>query len=190
MKIKSKRGKSFKCVIGAALIMAGIAVIVVGSSGIPQSTSLNVAIVLLPAAGDTPPNIAVGFMLIPAEEDITLPRRGGGAPCDTDGDGYTDIEEMLAGTDKDDPCDPNPEHPMCKPKRTPQPVTTLTPAPTTLPLEPIEPIPTPVPALAPTPVQTPAEEEETSRKTLIIVSIILGLLIGCTIVVYAWWSRR
>lgn len=48
-------------------------------------------------------------------------------PRDTDGDGYMDIQEMLAGTDKDDPCDPDPECAAClalKPAVTPTPTPT------------------------------------------------------------------
>ena len=83
-------------------------------------------------------------------------RRGGvkGAPRDSDGDGYSDVPEMLAGTDKDDPCDPNPESAAClalKPAATPTPAPT--PAPTVTPT----PTPTP-PAAAPTPTPTPTPE--------------------------------
>ena len=80
------------------------------------------------------------------------PGGGGGAPRDTDGDGYTDIQEMLAGTDKDDPCDPNQECAAClslKPAATPTPTPTPTAKPTT------PPAPTPKPTAEPTPTPTP-----------------------------------
>ena len=82
-------------------------------------------------------------------------RGGGGAPRDSDGDGYTDIQEMLAGTDKDDPCDPNPECDAClalKPAATPTP----TPTPTVA----VTPTPTIPPAVAPTPTPTPSPTPE------------------------------
>jgi len=71
---------------------------------------------------------------------------GGGAPRDSDGDGITDIEEMLQGTDPKDPCDPNPECAACKA------LMPATPAPTTAPVV----SPTPKPTVKPTPVPTPA----------------------------------
>ena len=88
-------------------------------------------------------------------EPTPPPRRrgGGGAPRDSDGDGYTDIQEMLAGTDKEDPCDPNPECAAClaiKPAATPAP----TPTPTVT----VTPTPTIPPTVAP-PTPTPTPEE-------------------------------
>ena len=83
---------------------------------------------------------------------------GGGAPRDSDGDGYTDIQEMIAGTDKDDPCDPNPECAACsKPAATPTP--TAAPTPTVTPTPTIPPVvTTPTPTPTPTPTEEPGFE--------------------------------
>ena len=64
---------------------------------------------------------------------------------------------MLAGTDKDDPCDPNAECAAClaiKPAATP----TLTPTPTVTPTPTIPPTPVPTPTPTPTPTKEPGFE--------------------------------
>jgi len=86
---------------------------------------------------------------------------GGGAPRDSDGDGYSDIqEEYILGTDKDDPCDPDPECAACiatKPAATPTPTAaptaTVTPTPTIPPV-----VTTPTPTPTPTPTEEPGFE--------------------------------
>ena len=55
---------------------------------------------------------------------------GGGAPRDSDGDGYSDTTEMLAGTDPNDPCDPNPEGATCLALKPPMPTPTPSVTPT------------------------------------------------------------
>ena len=77
---------------------------------------------------------------------------GRGTPRDTDGDGYTDVQEMLADTDENDPCDPDPECAACiasKPAATPTPTPTPTPT--------VTPTPT-IPPVVTTPTPTPTEE--------------------------------
>jgi PGF-CTERM protein len=79
--------------------------------------------------------------------------RGGGEPRDSDDDEVSDVDEMLAGTDWKDPCDPNPDCAAClalRPRNpTPTPKSTPTPvvAPTLPPVVTPTPTPTPTPTL-------------------------------------------
>jgi len=72
---------------------------------------------------------------------------GGGALLDSDGDGITDIMEMLKGTDPEDPCDPNPNCVACLASRP----TTPAPAPSSEEVWVPELSPSPVPVTTPTP---------------------------------------
>ena len=77
---------------------------------------------------------------------------GGGAPRDSDGDGYSDIEEVLAGTNLNDATD----YPG-KPAATPTPTPTPTPKPTATPTVPPTAKPTATPAPTESPTPTPEE---------------------------------
>ncbi|WP_419213806.1 gliding motility-associated C-terminal domain-containing protein [Maribacter sp. X9] len=50
----------------------------------------------------------------PANANPCIPNRQNGI-CDFDGDDITDSDEIANGTDPDNPCDPNAEHPNCLP---------------------------------------------------------------------------
>jgi hypothetical protein len=80
---------------------------------------------------------------------VQTSRRLGGShtPRDSDGDGYGDIEEMLAETDQNDPDD--------YPGKS-----TASPAPTSIPKPTVTPSPTPPLSLTPTPAQTPTPPPE------------------------------
>jgi len=89
----------------------------------------------------------------PAPTPAPTARRisGGGTPVDTDGDGFTDVDEILAGTNPNDPKD----YPGAAAK-TPTPTPTLA-TPTSAPATPV-PTPTAAPTATPTPA-TPTPEE-------------------------------
>lgn len=52
--------------------------------------------------------------LDPANENPCVPSRQNGL-CDFDMDDISDLDEEANGSDPDDPCDPNPDHPNCNP---------------------------------------------------------------------------
>jgi len=92
---------------------------------------------------------------------------GGGAPRDTDGDGYSDITEILAGTDWRDPTD----YPGAT---TPLPVST----PTVIPAPTPTVTPVPAPAITPTPVpSTPTPRAVGFGSLPALVAILLVVLV-------------
>ena len=112
---------------------------------------------------------------------------GGGTPRDTDSDGVSDINEMLAGTDWRDPCDPNPNCAACVAIKTPSPIPTLTPIPTSTPTSPPTVVtPTPQPVATPAPSEIPAPvEEKTFRWWIIAVIGIIAAVGG-----FVLWRER
>jgi hypothetical protein len=108
---------------------------------------------------------------------------GGGAatPRDTDGDGISDLREMLAGTDPRNPCDPNPQSAAClavslpTPTPTPAPVVTPTPVVTPVVTPGITSVPSPAPAAPP---------------VIPLYVILIAIVAALVIIAGAYWVRR
>ncbi len=99
----------------------------------------------------------------PTPTPTPAPRRGGGGGGggvrDTDGDGYSDIEELTTGIDPYDPCDPNPACTACVGERIVEELVS-TPAPIA------KPVATPKSVVKPTPKSTIPEPEEPEKKSV------------------------
>jgi DMSO/TMAO reductase YedYZ molybdopterin-dependent catalytic subunit len=80
-----------------------------------------------------------------------LPRRGGGGTVrDSDGDGYSDIQETIGDSNPNDPCDPYTESAACLATKSPTGAATSTPTPPATPTATVPP-----PVATPTPTATP-----------------------------------
>ncbi len=119
--------------------------------------------------------VSVGLTPTPTPTPTPAPRGrggggGGGGVPDTDGDGYTDLEEMIMGTDPLDPCDPNPECVACTDAIVEEVITEV------ITERPATPKPKPKPTIAPTTPEPEPEEPEKKVPGFEVVFAIAGLL--------------
>ena len=103
---------------------------------------------------------------------------GGGPPRDSDGDGYNDIQEMVAGTD---PYDPSSYPGALTEAPTPTMTATQAPSPATTTTA------TPTPTRTPAPTESKADNLRPIR--WVVIGIILAVLLGI-IVAYIYIQRR
>jgi archaellum component FlaG (FlaF/FlaG flagellin family) len=127
-------------------------------------------IVTATSQGDPSKTASVSVITTVEEEEAGGIRRvgGGRAPRDSDGDGYSDIQEMLAGSNPDDPCDPDPNCAACLAIR---PLAAVPAAPPTVPTTTAPPT-VPTPAATPAPTPPPLPEEPGFESLFAVVGII------------------
>ena len=125
-----------------------------------------------------PQEYLLNFTVRYGEEQVTVTRRTGGGNPDVDGDGISNTDEILAGTDWRNPCDPDPHNEACYAiggtRPTPIPTPTQTPEVTSGATTPEE---------TPTPTPVPTPEKKLPWWILLIVGAGAGIA-------YLWRRRR
>ena len=105
---------------------------------------------------------------------------GGSGPNDIDGDGYCNIDEIIMGSDPEDPCDPDPDCVACLALGKP---TLVVPAPTPRPTATVKylqtptPRPTPAPSATATPTPKPLFPVLGPDKPILLIVIIIAVLV-------------
>ena len=105
---------------------------------------------------------------------------GGSGPNDIDGDGYCNIDEIIMGSDPEDPCDPDPDCVACLALGKP---TLVVPAPTPRPTATVKylqtptPRPTPTPSATATPTSKPLFPVLGPDKPIILIVIIIAVIV-------------